>query len=80
MLNEKVCRRCQFEWRKEISQVLNHSSTSEEHEIFDKMWKTGTILCKEGSPTKEHFFVSVKGKPPDKCPFILEQTVSQDVE
>jgi hypothetical protein len=71
--NKKACLRCRLTRLKEFG--FSEDDLKIMQNGFNHDWKYGHVFCYKWLGR-----VSIKRCPPDGCPYILEQMVSQDVK
>ena len=78
MLNRKVCKKCHRQWvihfygfyGMRIDSVFHHDFFKEREREFLNDWRAGVCRCIASGQTL------LKEKPPEQCPYLLEQIVN----
>jgi hypothetical protein len=70
MLNAEVCAKC---WQEYYSQLEKADGSWLSQEMFDDRWREGFVYCALAHMILEVGVVDA----PDKCPYIVEHTVSK---
>jgi hypothetical protein len=80
MLNKKICHTC-FREANNFNIILPAAAADLE-ETFLRFWEYGKCYCvPQAIISNDNFngsLISAMGSPPKECPYILEQTVTQN--
>jgi len=80
MLKKKLCKRC---WNGYVESVIDNEyikSVQKWNENDEQFWKEGVVCCPQIYRKKEvvESLIKITGKPPENCPYLLEQLLSKE--
>jgi len=83
MLNEKICFKCFSEVVQKM-QLMMKTDMAELQDNFKRFWQYKKCHCLPQAYALNSEFkgslIPITSKPPKECPYVLEQTLTQDQE